>query len=218
MIEFVDLKVSETQTLSEELRAGSKCTIIAPSDYHKNLLLGTLAGLRPPMSGKYYILNEDVFSLDVHGHATIFQHIGLIWNQGGLLSNIRVWENILLPQEYHFGKVGADIEADTLAILEDLGIKGTDAEKFLQSTTYKIPVYMKMYANLVRDMLMEPEIMIYDSIFDGLDDDSFKRLKHVVKKFANASSDRVSLFLSIDDRLVEEMESDIVIDLRKSGG
>ena len=148
----------------------------------------------------------------------MFRRVGLIWNQGGLLSNIRVWENILLPLEYHYNTVAGDIVHSVLSLLAELGVEGEEAERLLQSTPYTIPVHMKMFIGLIREILLDPEIVIYDSLFDGLERRSVTGLVKLIKGFEESAPDRPTLSLSTDERTLKGMESDIVIDLRSGYG
>ncbi len=218
MINIEDLSVEGSKPFSVEVGPGKSCKVIASSEYQKNLLLATFAGFRKPEGGIYKLFGTDVFSLSEKEHINLFRRVGLIWNQGGLLSNIRVWENILLPLEYHHNAVSADIEHSVLDLLSVLGVEGADAERLLQSTPYTIPVHMKMFIGLIREILLDPEIVIYDSLYDGLERRSVKGLLKLIKGFEEASPERPTLSLSTDERTLKSMESDIVIDLRLGHG
>lgn len=218
MISFDGLQTGSERAFSAEVADGTSCRIISSSVHQRNLLLGTLVGLRKPEGGYYYLYNRNVFKLDDKEHSELFTHVGLVWRQGGLLSNLRVWENILLPLEYHMKAEISDAEVRTLEILAKLGLEGAEAEQLLQAPSYTVPVYRKMFVGLIRAMLMEPDIMIYDSIFEGLDRRTTGNLKNLVKDFNRATEKRSSIFLCVDDRSLEGIESDIVIDLRSGHG
>jgi len=218
MIHIENLIVGGGEPFSAEVGPGKSCKVIASSEYQKNLLLATFAGFRRPEGGTYKLFGTDVFSLSEKEHINLFRRVGLVWNQGGLLSNIRVWENILLPLEYHHNAVSGDIEHSVLSLLSELGIEGEEAERLLQSTPYTIPIHMKMFIGLIREILLDPEIVIYDSLYDGLERRSVKGLFKLLKGFEAAAPARPTLSLSTDERTLKGMESDIVIDLRSGHG
>ena len=218
MIQIEDLRVGRAEPFSVKVGPGKSCKVIASSEHQKNLLLATLAGLRRPEEGTYRLFGTDVFSLGEEEHIELFRRVGLIWNQGGLLSNIRVWENILLPLEYHYNTVAGDIVHSVLSLLAELGVEGEEAERLLQSTPYTIPVHTKMFIGLIREILLDPEIVIYDSLFDGLERRSVTGLVKLIKGFEESDPDRPTLSLSTDERTLKGMESDIVIDLRSGYG
>ena len=109
-------------------------------------------------------------------------------------------------------------KGSVLSLLAELGVEGEEAERLLQSTPYTIPVHMKMFIGLIREILSDPEIVIYDSLFDGLERRSVSGLIKLIKGFEDASPNRPTLILSTDDRTLKGMESDIVIDLRSGYG
>ncbi len=218
MINIDNLKIGAALPFSVSIDPGMSCKIIATSEHQKNLLLATFAGFRKPEGGTYKLFDTNVYALSEKEHSSLFRRVGLVWNQGGLLSNIRVWENILLPLEYHYNTVSEDIEHSVLALLAELGIEEDEAEKLLQSTPYTIPAHMKRFIGLIREILIEPEIVIYDSLFDGLERRSVRGLIKLLKGFEEASPLRPTLSLSTDDRTLDGMESDIVIDLRSGYG
>ncbi len=222
MIRFDELRVADEKPFSAELGPGASCKIVASSEYQKNLLLATLAGFREPEGGSYYIFGKSVYPLDEKEHSGLFRHVGFVWNQGGLLSNIRVWENILLPLEYHSNKRPEEIEGRVKEMLALLGIVGPDADSLLQSSPYTIPAHRKMFIGLIREILMDPEIIIYDSIFDGLGHRAVRGLVKILNEFERGSEKgprkRTAISLGTDTRTPKGMDSDIVIDLRTVHG
>ncbi len=230
MIRFDELRVADEKPFSAELSPGTRCKIVSSSEHQKNLLLATLAGFREPSEGSYHIFGRSVYPLDEKEHSRLFRRVGLVWSQGGLLSNIRVWENILLPLEYHGNTHADEVEGRVKEMLALLGIVGPDADSLLQATPYTIPAHRKMFIGLIREILMDPEIVIYDSIFDGLGHRAVRGLVEILNEFEKGSGEgsgegfekdprkRTAISLSTDARTIKGMDSDIVIDLRTVHG
>jgi ABC-type nitrate/sulfonate/bicarbonate transport system ATPase subunit len=87
-----------------------------------------------------------------------------VWRDGGLLCHLTVWENLSLPLEYH--ALDCRHVAEDAALLfalcgEDLaGLRG----KFPDS----LSDYEKRLVGFVRALLLEPEVLVLNDVYDGL--------------------------------------------------
>ena len=62
---------------------------------------------------------------------------------------------------------------------------------------------------------MEPDLIIYDSVFDGLSSDIRNRVLEAVNAFHEERKGRVSLFLATSDGSVKDIKADSVYVLKK---
>ena len=62
-----------------------------------------LTGRLPPASGRLCLLGEDLYAAPREKALALFREVGIVREGGGLVSNLRAWENILLPVSYHAG-------------------------------------------------------------------------------------------------------------------
>jgi phospholipid/cholesterol/gamma-HCH transport system ATP-binding protein len=216
MIRLEDIKVEGYEPISIEVGSGVRCAVIALSEHQKDIILRMLAGMRRPDEGRVLFDGIDVYSLSESDRVDLYRYVGFVWAQGGMLSNLKVWENIILPVEYHRGLTGDVVEEKVLGMLEALGVVRESAEGFLQSPPYALPAHQRMYAAFVREALMEPDLMIYDSIFDGLGPSSARQLKALASGFDTALEGRAALYLVVDEVSLKVIDSDIVIDLRSA--
>jgi hypothetical protein len=88
--------------------------------------------------------------------------------EGGFVGNLKVWENLVLPAAYH-GEPGLEeLDARAGSIFRRLrGYKRSGAELCAQHPAGLSHIELRCAA-FVRAMLVEPEIMVYDSLFQGL--------------------------------------------------
>ncbi len=93
----------------------------------------------------------------------------IVPHNGGLISNLRVWENIILPVQYHDIKLPMDIEESVTKLLDQCGLSD---ETMVSALMLKLPdqlsLYEKRLVGFTRAMLMGPELIIYDGLNEGL--------------------------------------------------
>ncbi|MDO8991360.1 MAG: hypothetical protein Q7U91_17175 [Sideroxyarcus sp.] len=103
----------------------------------------------------------------------------IVPHNGGLVSNLRVWENIILPVQYHGIEVAGKLEDNVVQLLVQCGLEDEIAVSgLLLKLPDQLTLYEKRLVGFVRAMLMSPELIIYDSMNEGL---SRKELARVVK-------------------------------------
>ena len=103
----------------------------------------------------------------------------IVPHNGGLISNLRVWENIILPVQYHGIELAGSIEDNVAQLLGQCGLEDEAAASgLLLKLPDQLSLFEKRLVGFVRAMLMSPELIIYDSMIEGL---SRKELARVVK-------------------------------------
>jgi ABC-type multidrug transport system ATPase subunit len=89
---------------------------------------------------------------------------------GGLIGNLKVWENLVLPCTYHGDGAPryAELEASAADVFAEFGVSGTGFEVLCTALPDHLGRFEKRLCAFVRAMLTGPRIMVYDSLFDGL--------------------------------------------------
>lgn len=86
---------------------------------------------------------------------------------GGLMSHLNVQENLSLPLEYHALDIRHAAE-DAALLFELCGEDRTDLPKLMESYPDTLSMYENRLVGFVRALLLEPEILVLDNVFDGL--------------------------------------------------
>ncbi|MFH2135391.1 MAG: hypothetical protein ABII81_09490 [Pseudomonadota bacterium] len=103
----------------------------------------------------------------------------IVPHNGGLISNLRVWENIILPVQYHGIQLPGKLEDNVSTLLDQCGLSDeTLVSAFMLNLPDQLSLYEKRLAGFVRAMLMGPELIVYDGLNEGL---SRKELEMVNK-------------------------------------
>lgn len=209
MIRLENVTTERGESMSFEILAGESCKLLTNSESGDQLLLQTIIGRRKPLAGKVFIFGMDIYSLPEAEQLKMFRRLGIAWKDGGLISNLKVWENVVLPARYHGPNELTAIEARATELFARLGIElSTD---YLGRLPGPLPASEKCLIGVVRAMLMEPELMIYDSIFEGLYPEVAERLAALTASFHKERPGRTSVYITSHERSVAQIPTDKVL-------
>jgi ABC-type transporter Mla maintaining outer membrane lipid asymmetry ATPase subunit MlaF len=199
--------------LSFAVAPGSVCKLLVPSRDRRNELVALLTGLTPPASGRLLLLGEDLYGLDEAQRIALFRRVGVVLEDGGLITNLKAWENVLLPSMYHHGKTAADVEPRVVALFQELYPGEQDLQRLMGKLPDQLTLYEKRLVALARAFLLDPELMLYDFLVAGVDRDSVTRLLTATERFHAARPGRVSVYLCGDDAASARIKADQTIEL-----
>lgn len=138
--------------------------ILGESGCGKTTLLKVFLGLLPIQSGKLYIGNKDITTLNKKSFHSMRRRFGVLFQDGALLSSLNLLENVGLPLKEHTSLSNAIIKK---AVLETLDLVG------LKEAAYRYPSElsggMRKRAGLARAIITEPPLLFYDEPTSGLD-------------------------------------------------
>ena len=190
------------------LSAGSVSKLLFDSPDAKQELLTVLTGLRRPDTGQIFLLGEDLYALGETERLRQIQHLGVVPQYGGMISNLKAWENLVLPLWYHRHTPTPETEKQVANIFHRLGME----ENALRASMGRLPDQLTLYEKrafaLARAMLMQPDVMIYDFTFAGLDREAVQRLLKLTQEFHTEQAGRVSLYLCPADDVSERLPAD----------
>jgi predicted ABC-type transport system involved in lysophospholipase L1 biosynthesis ATPase subunit len=213
MIRFERVTKGPVRNLSFDLESGGTAKILFDSEDRKNILFGLLAGLQRPESGKVLFFGEDLFTHEEKERLALFQRIGVVPAHGGLISNLKAWENLLLPAWYHRGLTAEQAERPVAEIFDQLEPGEAGLKQRMGELPGQLSLYERRVVALARAMLMEPDILIYDFTFTGLERDTAQRLMKLTGEFHGRKAGRVSLYLCPDDAVSARLMADQTINL-----
>jgi putative ABC transport system ATP-binding protein len=127
LIEIKDIKKTflteeiETQALNSiniTINKGEYLSLSGQSGCGKSTLLSLLGLLDSPTSGSYHINDIDVSSLSRDERAKIrSEQIGFVFQSFNLISDLTIFENVMLPLTYQSGLSKKAIEGKVLSVL-----------------------------------------------------------------------------------------------------
>lgn len=112
----------ETRAVSQvnlSINQGDYVALSGPSGCGKSTLLSILGLLDSPTSGRYFLDNVDVSSLDRNQRAKIRnEQVGFVFQSFNLISDLTVFENVMLPLTYRSGIESSLIKSKVSNVLD----------------------------------------------------------------------------------------------------
>jgi phospholipid/cholesterol/gamma-HCH transport system ATP-binding protein len=143
---------------------GKVSTIVGPSGVGKSTLLRCIAGLQLPDAGGVWVGDLDLVRLPDREKRRFRRRMGMLFQHGALLDSMSVFDNVALPLREHT-RLGepeiADLVHGQFEAVELDGVSGL--------LPGQLSGGMKKRAALARAMILEPEILLADEPFSGLD-------------------------------------------------
>jgi len=182
--------------LSLQIARGRITAIMGPSGTGKTTLLRLITGQVKPDSGQVLFDGIDVSNLSTRELYTLRRRMGMLFQNGALLTDEDVFENVAFPLREHTDLPESLIRNIVLTKLQAVGLRG--AARLMPS---ELSGGMARRVALARAMATDPEVLIYDEPFTGLDPISMGMIVRLVRQM-NFALGITSIVVSHD---VEEL-------------
>ena len=146
------------------IRRGDVTAIMGPSGTGKTTLLRLITGQLVPDRGSVWVNGYQVDRTPRAGLYEMRRNIGLLFQNGALLSDFNVFENVAFPLREHTDLPERLIRHVVLTKLHAVGLRGA-----WQMMPTELSGGMARRVALARAIVMDPEVLIYDEPFVGLD-------------------------------------------------
>lgn len=147
-----------------EVPEGKIVAIMGPSGTGKTTLLRLIGGQLKPNQGSIEIEGSNVAKLSRTQLQKLRRKMGFLFQQGGLFSDLNVFENVAFPLREHT-KLSAEMIRDLVLLqLQAVGLRGAAKLRVEQ-----LSGGMARRVAMARATILSPEIMLYDEPFTGQD-------------------------------------------------
>jgi ABC-type transporter Mla maintaining outer membrane lipid asymmetry ATPase subunit MlaF len=188
-----------------EIESGSSALIITSGENESAALTRFVTGLSCPSHGSVLVDGREVSGLEPSELYRFRRQIGVVPSHGGLVSNLKLWENITLPLVYHSGGVTAEEERTARDCLERLGYSGG-----LMAMPAHLSPQDRRSAALARMILTQPKIILYSNCIDDASTTARSTFIRISGEFHAAAAGRTSVYLSSSPELAAELPVDKV--------
>ena len=147
----------------------------------KTTLLRLISGQEKPLSGKITFDGKDVASLDREGLYALRRQMGMLFQFGALFTDMSVFENVAFPLHEHSGLSDDLIRDLVLMKLNAVGLRG--AAHLMPA---EISGGMARRVALARAIALDPELLLYDEPFAGLDPISLGTIAQLIRRLNDA--------------------------------
>jgi len=151
---------------------GKISVILGGSGAGKSTLLRAIGGLVRPQRGAVTVAGVEVNRLPERDLFEVRQHIGMLFQHGALLDSMSVFDNVALPLREHSDLAPRDVASEVERRLVAVGLPGTGA-----MFPRELSGGMLRRAALARAIVTDPEIVLCDEPFSGLDPINVRRIE-----------------------------------------
>lgn len=206
MIEIEDLEGVHFRLPRASVPAGELAAVVAPSLVCAREFVDLMLGLAAPRRGAVRLFGQALAGTDERTGLALRARTGFAGQTDGLVGHLALCENILLGAAYHQGRQAAGVDARVRTLLGWCGWPEAEARQaFLRQPDEATPFERSMAAWL-RALLGEPELLVCEDLFHGLDAGQRRRLIDASVNFQAENPRRGSVFVLVGDALVDELQ------------
>ena len=150
--------------VSLRFRRGKVTAIMGGSGCGKTTLLRLIGGVHAATRGTVRINGETLDAHDVNQLFALRRRLGMLFQFGGLFTDLTVFENVAFPLREHTDLGDVMIRDVVLMKLNAVGLRGAAPLRISE-----ISGGMARRVALARAIALDPELLMYDEPFAGLD-------------------------------------------------
>jgi phospholipid/cholesterol/gamma-HCH transport system ATP-binding protein len=178
--------------LDLDIVRGRVTAIMGPSGTGKTTLLRLITGQLTADGGSIHVAGEDMRTVRRADLYLLRRRMGMLFQNGALLTDLSVFENVAFPLREHTRLPERLIRDLVLTKLQAVGLRGA-----AEMMPAELSGGMTRRVALARAIVMDPQILIYDEPFVGLDPISKGVILRLIRRL-NDALDLTSIVVSHD--------------------
>ncbi len=167
--------------LDMDIARGRVTAIMGPSGTGKTTLLRLITGQAAADGGSIQVAGTDMRTVRRADLYALRQRMGMLFQNGALLTDLSVFENVAFPLREHTNLSERLIRQLVLTKLQAVGLRG--AAPLMPG---ELSGGMARRVALARAIVMDPDILIYDEPFVGLDPISMGVILRLIRRLNDA--------------------------------
>jgi len=160
---------------------GKVTALMGASGGGKTTVLRLIGGQYRAQSGSLTFDGQEVAQLDAKGLYVVRRRMGMLFQHGALFTDLSVFDNVAFPLREHTNLSEALIRDIVLMKLEAVGLRG--ARDLMPS---EVSGGMARRVALARAIALDPELVMYDEPFAGLDPISLGTAARLIRQLNDA--------------------------------
>ena len=169
---------------------GKVVAVMGGSGCGKTTVLRLIGGQIRPNKGDVKVGGEVVHQLDTNGLYRLRRKMGMLFQFGALFTDLTVFDNVAFPLREHTDLPESLVRDIVLMKLNAVGLRG--ARDLMPS---EVSGGMARRIALARAIALDPELVMYDEPFSGLDPISLGTAANLIRHL-NDSLGLTSIFVS----------------------
>ncbi len=163
VLQFSDVAMERISGLSFTLDAHALNILRMTSREEKAMAIELALGEKTPERGAI-TLNGGALDAAPPGS------VGWVPAHGGLISNLKVWENVTLPLWYHGKRSTVKVDESVRHWLAAVGLASEEWEEFMASPPGRLNTLQRKMAGLLRGLVQVSAVLVLDeALFDGVE-------------------------------------------------
>ena len=178
--------------------------VLGGSGAGKSTLVRMIGGLTRPDKGSVRVAGQDITRLSERQLFEVRDGIGMLFQGGALLDSMTVFDNVALPLREHSGLSERDIAHEVTGRLDAVGLENVE-----RLYPRELSGGMSRRAALARAIVTDPEIVLVDEPFSGLDPVNVRRIEALLTELNHrlgitliVTSHHLASSLRMADRLI----------------
>jgi len=176
--------------ISLSVPRGKVTALLGASGGGKTTILRLIGGQNRAQSGQLLFDGQDITPMNQEQLYAARRRMGMLFQFGALFADLSVFENVAFPLREHTGLPEALIRDIVLMKLNAVGLRG--ARDLMPS---EVSGGMARRIALARAIALDPELVMYDEPFSGLDPISLGTAANLIRHL-NDSLGLTSIFVS----------------------
>jgi len=178
--------------VSLEFDRGKVIAIMGSSGCGKTTLLRLIGGVITPQAGRILFSGAPIDTSDRAALYALRRRMGMLFQFGALFTDLSVFENVAYPLREHTKLSEQMIHDIVLMKLDAVGLRGAATLRIAE-----VSGGMSRRVALARAIALDPEIIMYDEPFAGLDPISLGITANLIRRLNDATG-ATSLIVSHD--------------------
>ncbi len=191
--------------VSLSIPKGKVTALIGPMGAGKTTTLRLIGGQTRAQSGQVLFEGQDVTTMNQEHLYAVRRRMGMMFQMGALFADMTVFDNVAFPLHEHTGLSEALIRDIVLMKLHAVGLRG--ARDLMPS---ELSGGMTRRVALARAIALDPDLVIFDEPFSGLDPISLRTTARLIRQL-NDSMSLTSLFVSHELEETFEIADHVII-------
>lgn len=167
--------------LTMDFPRGKVIAVMGGSGSGKTTILRLIGGQIRPQEGSVRVDGQQIMDLDNKGLYAIRRKMGMLFQHGALFTDLSVFDNVAFPIREHTDLTEAMIRDLVMLKLQAVGLR--NAASLMPS---EISGGMARRVALARAVALDPQLMMYDEPFAGLDPISMGVTANLIRNLNDA--------------------------------
>ncbi|MBK9294150.1 MAG: ATP-binding cassette domain-containing protein [Oligoflexia bacterium] len=188
-----------------DIKLGKIISVMGSPGCGKSLFLKIISGLVEPTSGEVILNERNVYNLSFEETVPFRLSMAVCFENGGLLMNKSIDENIKLSLLYH-----NQWRSERSQKLYDNLIYDFKLKPYLHLRPAQVSSGVRKIAGLVRAFLLNPQILILDEPSLGIGPEAMLTLKKWIEIFRSEHDDKVVIMATQDIAFTKLLKAEVL--------